>query len=284
MKARRTRLAASGLTISAVQLYQHFTNSLPADYDMVVAVHDPIPSNHSIDVLCERFRAIELRRELRTTKDGGTPEDPVAILAKQKGSRGSGRSESGENDSEVSSSNSRSGSEGRRLSVTCHGCGKRGHYKQDCRSMRRKDKGGQSQNTATTSGTNAHVGNSNGGNAPTNRMNPAKPAGGTLLCLMEPGKIAYSASTDGRAQYYIDTSASSHFIEEIGALHDYIPFKVPRAITTAENGTINAFGSGTLKFATFSEGKEMKGELYNVYYIPEICHRLISVGKLFSQG
>ena len=28
----------------------------------------------------------------------------------------------------------------------------------------------------------------------------------------------------------------------------------------------------------------MKGELHNVYYIPEIRHRLISVGKLFSQG
>lgn len=195
---------------------------------MVVAVHDPIPSNHLIDVLCERFRTIKLCRELRTTKDGGTPEDPVALLAKQKGSRGSGRSESGcSGGAGESSGNSRSGSKGRRLSITCHRCGKRGHYKQDCRSMRRKDKGGQSQNTVTTSGTNAHIGNSNGGNAPTNRMNLAKPAGGTLLCLMEPGKIAYSASTDGRAQYYIDTGASSHFIEEIGALHDYIPFKVP---------------------------------------------------------
>ena len=28
----------------------------------------------------------------------------------------------------------------------------------------------------------------------------------------------------------------------------------------------------------------MKGDLYNVYYIPEIRHRLTSVGKLFSQG
>ena len=101
---------------------------------------------------------------------------------------------------------------------------------------------------------------------------------------MEPGEIAYSASTDGRAQYYVDTGASSHFIEEISALHDYVPFEVPRAITTAENGTSHAIGSGTLKFATFSDGKEMKGELHNVYYIPEIRHRLISVGKLFSQG
>ena len=124
--------------------------------------------------------------------------------------------------------------------------------------MKRQDKGGQSQNTVTTSGTSAHTSTSHGGNAPTNRMNPAKPAGGTLLCLMEPGEIAYSANTDGRAQYYIDTGASSHFIEEIGALHDYVPFEVPRAITPAENGTIHAFGAGTLRFATLSVGNEMK--------------------------
>jgi hypothetical protein len=98
---------------------------------------------------------------------------------------------------------------------------------------------------------------------------------------MEPGKFAYSAS---RAEYDIDTGASSHFIEEIAALHDYIPFEAPRSITTAEGSTIKAFGSGTLKFATYTEGKEMKGELHNVYYIPDVRHWLISVGKHFSQG
>jgi len=101
---------------------------------------------------------------------------------------------------------------------------------------------------------------------------------------MEPGNVAYSATTDGRARYYIDTGVSSHLIKEIDALHDYIPFEVPRMITTAENGTIHAFGSGTLKFATQCNGKETKGELHNVYYILEIRHRFISVGKLFSQG
>lgn len=41
MKTLRNRLAAVGLTISAIQFYQHFTNSLPAEYDMAVAIHDP---------------------------------------------------------------------------------------------------------------------------------------------------------------------------------------------------------------------------------------------------
>ena len=102
-----------------------------------------------------------------------------------------------------------------------------GHYKRDCRSMKRQDMCGQGQNTTTTSGTNAYASTSHGGNAPANRTNPAKPAGRGLLCLMEPGEAAYSASTDGKAQYYIDTGAASHFIEEIGALIIISPSKPP---------------------------------------------------------
>ena len=89
---------------------------------------------------------------------------------------------------------------------------------------------------------------------------------------MEPGELAYSASRDGRAEHYIDTGAFSHFIEEMASLYDDVPFEVPRSITTAEDSTIKAFDSGTLKFATYTEGKEMKGELHNAYYIPDVRH------------
>ena len=71
MKALRTRLAGTGLTITDLQFNNHFVNSLPADYDMVVAVHNPSPL-YSVDTLCERFRAIGLRKELRTSKEGSS--------------------------------------------------------------------------------------------------------------------------------------------------------------------------------------------------------------------
>ena len=107
----------------------------------------PFPTSYSIDILCERFHAIELHKELRTR---GTSEDPAALLVKQKGSRGSGRSEPehrggiGE-----SSGNSSSSSKGKRANVICNGCGKKGYYKHECRAPKRQEKGGQSQNTAT---------------------------------------------------------------------------------------------------------------------------------------
>ncbi len=101
---------------------------------------------------------------------------------------------------------------------------------------------------------------------------------------METDEVTYSMNANGKAQYYLDTGASSHFIEEIRALHSYTPFKVPWSITMAKSGTIQAFGSGTFKFATYVNGKEMNSELQNVYYVPNIHHQLISIGKLFTQG
>ena len=48
---------------------------------MVVAVHNSAPE-YSLDTLCEPFRAIELRKGLRTAKNnGGTSGDPIAPLA-----------------------------------------------------------------------------------------------------------------------------------------------------------------------------------------------------------
>jgi hypothetical protein len=85
MKELRTHLSGAGLAISDLQFYNHFVNSLPADYDMIVAVHDPSP-HYSVDTLCECFRTIELWRELHTSRAGGTTDDSIALWAKYKGS------------------------------------------------------------------------------------------------------------------------------------------------------------------------------------------------------
>jgi len=65
----------------------------------------------------------------------------------------------------------------------------------------------------------------------------------------------------------VSSSPSARFINEIDALHGY-----PRSISTAEDGTIQAFESGIFQFATNIDGKEVRGEFQRVYYIPDILH------------
>lgn len=105
-----------------------------------------------------------------------------------------------------------------------------------------------------------------------------------LLCAMEPQEIAYHSHTDDAALYYIDSGATGHYIDNINALHNYAPFETPCTIKTASNCHIQALGAGTLKFITMNNGREIRGKLDNIYYISDTGARLISIGKLFSQG
>ena len=72
-------------------------------------------------------------------------------------------------------------------------------------------------------------------------------------------------------------------MNEVDELHNYVPFERPQNIITPE-GTIKAYGSGTLKFMATQNNKEIIGELRDVYYVPDSRMRLISFGRLLSQG
>ena len=263
MKTLRTRLSDAGLAISNLQFYNYFVNSLPAEYDMIIAVHNPAP-DYSVDTLCERFRAIELRKGLRTTKNGGASDDSIALLARHKGPKAVDKSESGL----VAERRPWSGKpDPKKTKGSCYRCGKRWFRGHRCAEKRESC----DNKKATTSA---------------DKSRPTKPAGGTLLCLTEPlGEAAYNAANaDKYQQYYIDSGATSHFVNDVDTLQDYTAFSVPKEIKTAEAGRLRAIGSGTLRFTTMVDGIETQGELNDVYYIPDIETRLISLGKLFTQG
>jgi hypothetical protein len=191
------------------------------------------------------------------------------LLAKQKGSKATAKS-----DTKHGGDKGKSLSKRRKPKISCWGCGKKGHYQHDCCSLKKKGKMDSAAGGSSTNGS---------GTTPTNNTTPTKPVGGMLLCLLE-HEVTCSAIAEGTVRYYIDTEASSHFINEVDALHDYIPFEVPQAITTAKHGMIHAYSAGTLKFTTVTNGKEVTGEFHSIYYIPNIHTHLISISKLFSQG
>ena len=117
------------------------------------------------------------------------------------------------------------------------------------------------------------------------KSKPSKPAGGTLLCLTNAQNIAYRATNDGEfQQFFIDSGATGHYVNDADSLCDYVTFNVAWEIKTAEAGCLSALGSGTLKFTAVINGNQMAGELKDVCYIPGIDTQLISLGKLFSQG
>jgi hypothetical protein len=55
-------------------------------------------------------------------------------------------------------------------------------------------------------------------------------------------------------------------------------------ILTADSGKIYAYGTRSLHVASFANGLEWEEDLQDVYYAPEVHVRLVSLGKLESQG
>ena len=284
MKNLRTRLAGAGLSLNAMQFYNRFLNSLPNEYDTLVATYNHAAANYSVDALCDSFKAIELRRELHATTEGSTPEESIALFTKLKGPKSVKRL-----DRERVGRTDSTGVKVRRPKGTCWACGKTGHYERDCRSKKHEHRAHGPRPAPTHPNKDSTH----------DKTGPSKPAGGTLLYAMEPEpleaaqqsvedhpmpEVAYRSTDDEGELYYIDSGATGHYIDNIYALHDYTPFEAPRIIRTAADHQVEALGSGTLKFTANVYGKETSGELSNVYYIPDIGSRLISIGKLFSQG
>ena len=105
------------------------------------------------------------------------------------------------------------------------------------------------------------------------------------MCLTEPEEAAYFAAGDGKLQsYYIDSGATNHYVSDVDSLQDYIAFDAPKPIKTAKARSLSAIGLGILRFTATVDGVETSGELEDIYYIPGIETRLISLGKLFTQG
>ena len=160
------------------------------------------------------------------------------LVANQKGSRSVEKSNDGHNEGKGN------WFRGRQMKPkgTCWGCGEkwfRGH-EYPARKSRKVPRG---RNTIN------------------NKTGPAIPARGILLCLREAHDAAnHAINVDGTERYYVDSGATGHFINEVDALHDYIPFVTSHSIKTAEDGYIHALGSGTLKLTTTTNGKETKGE------------------------
>ena len=86
MKILRTRLADAELSITNLQFYcitislTHYLPSTLWSSRSTTLLHP-----YFVNMLCERSRAIELQKELLISKDGGTIEDPIALMARREG-------------------------------------------------------------------------------------------------------------------------------------------------------------------------------------------------------
>jgi len=255
MVALRSELAAAGYTISDDSFYEHFLDSLPRSMSVFVALYDHASTD--VDVLCSKFTRYEMRVMLADIREGkaSDPSGSSMALASLQPSTSKGKGKGRKRD----------------LSdVTCYGCGKKGHLRRNCPDGA---KGGKKPDD--NKGTEKPK-----DDKPKADADKSKAPTGTLFTAMGLSLVA----TDSTDTFYIDSGASDHLIPTRSDMLTYQEFSKPKEISTANGGSIYAYGSGTLRVASSANGREREAELRDVYYAPGVHARLVSLGKLQQQG
>jgi hypothetical protein len=97
--------------------------------------------------------------------------------------------------------------------------------------------------------------------------------------------LTFFLSKDGnQRQYFLDSTASGHYVPNIQDLHNFKAYTVLRNIQTANGACVQAKGIGTLKFKVMDYGPEFVGEIPNVEWTPEVKVRLLNPAQLFKNG
>ena len=82
-------------------------------------------------------------------------------------------------------------------------------------------------------------------------------------------------------EWYIDSAASSHMVNDKDSLHDYKHFEEPSNVLLGDNTCIPAVGQGKIDFtSTDSNGNESDLNLEPVLYVPALAKNLISVRSI----
>jgi len=152
--------------------------------------------------------------------------------------------------------------------TTCYGCGKKGHISANCSDKQEEKRDEKSK--AGKEGEKSELSASK------------KPPTGILYTAMSHAGLV--ANRDLTETFYVYSGASDHLIPSRGELRAYKEFASPVDLAAVGDGKIYAQGTGTLWVTASVNGLEREADLEDVYYAPGAHVRLVSLGKLESQG
>jgi len=251
----RIQLADAGMILSDQAFYSYFIESLPPSLDLFVTLYED--TNHDVDFLCDKFAKYEMRLKLRAAKSGkdeASGSGSVALFGQQPADK---KKKKKEKMGKMDLSN-----------TTCYGCGKKGHISANC-----PDKQDKKQDEKSKAGKE--------GEKSEPSASKKSPTGTLYTAMSHAGLVA---NRDLMETFYVDSGAADHLVPSRGVLRAYKEFASPLEITAAGDGKIYAQGTGTLRVTASVNGLEREADLEDVYYAPGVHVRLLSLGKLESQG
>lgn len=224
-------LKSENVQLPQSMLLNRILNTLPTDYLEFKNAWESVPSNdRTIACLTERLRLHEQR--LAEIKGKTDAENSVAFVAKPSKSS--------------SSSNVPGQVRKKSKKVKCFACGRIGHLKKDCFSLKGKDSAKVEQNSSQA--------------------------------------FMSVAETRSKDDWLIDSGASHHISSKLDYFSSYEKFDSPKPLRLGDGRAMFALGVGEIKVQMLVKGRWKPGHFTNVWYVPTSDQNLFSSGAALDNN
>lgn len=287
------QLRATGADLRDQDIICNLLMAMPPSFETVVTILENSPSNIlTLDFVKARLRSeVEKRKSLCNDDFKTDSVKPAAF-----------------NNINLSS-----------IRGVCFGCGKRGHFKRDCRAsqgqnfrggnmgfqnarrgQRNYSQDGQEginrsfrgrgfrrglgrwfgQNSARNNNQNAERRGNYSESTEDGQRQMENISNGQGICFMSNIQGFESVSTN-ELLFYIDSGCTDHLINDKSYFTDIMFLENPIKIAVAKNGNyMEAVGVGNVKVISKINGREIKCTIKNAFYVPNLRKNLLSVKQL----
>ena len=236
------KLSLAGEPITDNMVMTKILMTLPKDYQHFYSAWDSIPTgSKTVNNLTSRL-LIEESRIQQIKGEVGDQEKSSAFSAKFQNKSSGKRGSYSKNKKELINTNNK---------LNCFYCGKKGHFKRDCKSYLRSM---ELKKTSTSdSNENAFISESTLNNTTTD-------------------------------MWVLDSGASDHMCAKLEWFSSYEPLVNTQHITIGDGSNLYATGKGNINIVTYINGNWKRNYLANVLHVPDLKFNLFSCGTSLDKG
>lgn len=259
-----TELISAGARLDEMDKISHLLLTLPTSYDGVITALETL-AEEQLNLVFVKTRLLDHEVKLKA-------EPTTELKALQTGNKHFGA----KNSSSFYKNNRtypqkknyyQPGNSMHKISkMFCDHCGRRNHFKKDCRYFKKLQQNNQSANFKKSANNIESCNNDEDG----------------FAFMISKCKLSANYLENDTVSFLLDSGATDHIVNSKKVFTSYVELPTPLKIGVAKNGaSILAFGKGRIEVTT---NLNIQGSIDDVLYSPEVRYNLLSVNRIQQTG